>query len=232
MNLAELQQALIAVAQTRIRSGHLSVRGLARLSGVSQPHLHHALKNLRTLSTESADRLMRALNLSTEDLIWEASGGAAGGLKPVPVSRTRLGPAFDTALDATKGTMPFPVGLVERLVNPIAARLAPDLAMPKALRAGDMVLLDQSPLVRSHPSGTGIWVVSLYGSMVVRYVRKGGDSRLYVVTEQNLGDPSLWRSVPGPKQSILEVVRARVVWFGREVQEEPPRSGDPAGGCD
>lgn len=232
VNLADLQQALIAAAHVRIRNGQVTVRGLARMSGVSQPHLHNVLKNLRLLSTDSADRLMRALNLSTEDLMWEAAGGSAGGLKPVPVCRTRLGPGFETPLESSSGTMPFPAGLIARLQDPVAARLAPDIAMPSALKAGDVVLLDRNPIIRTHPGGAGIWLIDLYGSLCVRYVRKGGDGHYYVVTEQNLKDSSLWRRIPGPKQTILDVVRAKVVWFGREVQEEPHRPGDPAGGCD
>src|SRR5580658_7829642 len=107
MYFAEIQKALIETAYRRVQAGELTVRGLARLSGMSQPHLHNVLKNIRALSTGSADRLMRALNVSTEDLLWSAAGGTGGGVRTVPIARQRIGPGFDASLAATRGAMPF-----------------------------------------------------------------------------------------------------------------------------
>lgn len=231
MFLEELQTALIEQAHRRVRAGELTERGLARLCGMSQPHMHNVLKHIRALSTQSADRLMRALNLSTEDLIWAAAGGTGAGIRTVPVMRNRLGPGFDSSLELTQGAMPFPRGLVDRLVNPVAARLAPDLAMPRSLSGNDLVLLDQNPELRSRPQGSGAWVVMSQGILAVRYLRRGG-TVLYVATEQSLKDPARWQPVSLARNNILQVVRARIVWFGREIQEEQSGPPDPAGSRD
>ena len=107
MYLAEIQQALIDTALRRVRAGELTERGLARLCGVSQPHLHNVLKRIRALSTASADRLMRALNLSTEDLLWAAMSNGGTQVRAVPLARNRIGPGYGTDLTATRGAMCF-----------------------------------------------------------------------------------------------------------------------------
>jgi hypothetical protein len=209
----------------------MTERGLARLCGMSQPHLHNVLKNIRALSTDSADRLMRALNLSTEDLLWAASGGGGVGVRSVPLARNRIGPGYDSSLSESRGAMPFPALLVDSLVDPVAARLAPDLLLPRALAANDLVLLDQNPAVRTSVQGSGAWVVYVNGVLSVRYLRRGG-TLLYVANESNVKDPARWHAIPLARQNILDVVRARIVWFGREIHEETPRPADPPGGGD
>ncbi len=53
----------------RVRNGEVTERGLARLAGLSQPHVHNVLKGVRLPSPESADRLLRALGLRAADLL-------------------------------------------------------------------------------------------------------------------------------------------------------------------
>jgi hypothetical protein len=227
MYLAEIQAALIETANRRVKAGELTERGLARLCGVSQPHLHNVLKHIRALSTESADKLMRALSLNTEDLVWAALDGGSIRLRTVPIARTRIGPGYGGDLMATRGAMPFPGSLVDPLVDAVAARLAPDLVMSNSLRANDLVLLDRSVTARTNVSGRGPWVVALGGGLLVRYLRRGG-TLLYIVDEATLSEPARWQAVPLARRNILDVVRARIVWFGREIQEEPSGSADPA----
>jgi hypothetical protein len=93
-----------------------------------------------------------------------------------------------------------------------------------------LALLDRNPAVRTSIKGNGAWVVALNGGLLVRYVRIV-DSQLYVADEATWGDPSRWLAIP-PGRNILDVVRARIVWFGREIQEEPSGSFDASGVCD
>ena len=44
MLFADVRNALTAVLRARVRNGELTERGLARLVGVSQPHIHNVLK--------------------------------------------------------------------------------------------------------------------------------------------------------------------------------------------
>jgi plasmid maintenance system antidote protein VapI len=52
-----------------VRSGDATERGLARLTGVSQPHMHNVLKGKRLLSVEMADQVVGQLHLDLLDFI-------------------------------------------------------------------------------------------------------------------------------------------------------------------
>jgi transcriptional regulator with XRE-family HTH domain len=69
MTFHELQQRLLEELRRRVRSGAATERGLARLSGISQPHLHNVLKGKRLLSMDKADDLLRHLQIDVLQLI-------------------------------------------------------------------------------------------------------------------------------------------------------------------
>ncbi|HWB86134.1 MAG TPA: helix-turn-helix transcriptional regulator [Bryobacteraceae bacterium] len=69
MDFRQLQDRLIANLRERVRSGELTERGLARLTGISQPHIHNVLKGIRLLSMETADQILQGLDMELLDLI-------------------------------------------------------------------------------------------------------------------------------------------------------------------
>jgi len=69
MNFAQLQQRLVERLRHRVRSGETTERGLARIAGISQPHLHNVLKGKRVLSMEMADEILKNLQITILDLI-------------------------------------------------------------------------------------------------------------------------------------------------------------------
>jgi len=69
MTFDDLRARLVENLRFRVRSGEATERGLARLTGISQPHLHHVLKGKRLLSLERADDVLRRLNMDILDLI-------------------------------------------------------------------------------------------------------------------------------------------------------------------
>ncbi len=69
MDFETLQLRLLTRVRTCVRNGELTERGLARMIGISQPHMHHILKGVRTLSIENADRILRRLDLTVLDLL-------------------------------------------------------------------------------------------------------------------------------------------------------------------
>jgi transcriptional regulator with XRE-family HTH domain len=71
MDFQELQRRFIHDLQRRIRSGELTERGLARLAGISQPHVHNVLKGKRIFSLEMADVILHVLRLDLLDLITQ-----------------------------------------------------------------------------------------------------------------------------------------------------------------
>ena len=69
MTFGDLNQRLIEELRQRIRSGAATERGLARQSGISQPHLHNVLKGKRKLSLSKADGVLHRLQIDLLNLI-------------------------------------------------------------------------------------------------------------------------------------------------------------------
>jgi hypothetical protein len=69
MTFGDLQQRFVALLRKRVRNGELTERGLARMVGVSQPHMHNVLHGKRTFSMETTDDIMRQLRMDVLDLI-------------------------------------------------------------------------------------------------------------------------------------------------------------------
>jgi hypothetical protein len=224
----ELQVRLVDIARDRVRTGDLTERGLARMCGVSQSHMHNVLKRIRVLSMGSADRLMRALEVQTSDLLWHFSTESNAGVCAIPMIRNRIGPGTSADLTIIQGHIPFLRAHLKDLINPVAARLGPDLVLPRALAVHDLVLLDQNPCRRLAPGCRSVWVVAEGAGLRVRYLRVDGGN-LYVATEGSLEDPEKWYPTPLQGRNILDIVRARIVWMGRELEKESPRPAEPAG---
>jgi plasmid maintenance system antidote protein VapI len=83
MKIATLQTRVVQRVGARIRNGELTERGLARLAGISQPHMHNVLKGVRTLSPEMADQILDCLGMSVLDLFgpeeWKEMRQRIGG---------------------------------------------------------------------------------------------------------------------------------------------------------
>jgi hypothetical protein len=69
MTLGDLQQRFVALLRKRVRNGEVTERGLARMVGVSQPHLHNVLHGKRSFSLETTDNMMRQLRVDVLDLV-------------------------------------------------------------------------------------------------------------------------------------------------------------------
>ena len=76
MSFHLLQLRVIADVQERVRRGDVTERGLARLTGISQPHLHNILKGVRVLSPHMADLILRQLHINLLDLLDPQESGA------------------------------------------------------------------------------------------------------------------------------------------------------------
>jgi hypothetical protein len=69
MTFLELQQRLLQHLRHRVQSGETTERSLARVAGLSQPHLHNVLKGKKLLSIDMADGILRNLQMGILDLI-------------------------------------------------------------------------------------------------------------------------------------------------------------------
>jgi hypothetical protein len=72
MDFDELLGRLLITLRTRVQNGEITERGLARMTGISQPHMHNVLKGKRILSLRAADRIFREAQLGVCDLIASA----------------------------------------------------------------------------------------------------------------------------------------------------------------
>jgi transcriptional regulator with XRE-family HTH domain len=69
MTFCDLHQRLVDNLRQRVRSGEMTERGLARATGISQPHIHHVLKGKRLLTAVTADHILGQLHMDLLDLI-------------------------------------------------------------------------------------------------------------------------------------------------------------------
>ncbi|MDQ6705014.1 MAG: helix-turn-helix transcriptional regulator, partial [Acidobacteriota bacterium] len=166
-----LQERLVGTIRERVRSGQITERGLARLSGVSQPHIHNVLKGVRILSPEFADQVLRQLKITILDLCQRGELGLSDGALPLGVDVAGLKPAGPNQVRwlpklgnpigpgqlwsstlACEGGYPMAAGDVENIAAAAIATLAEDVRMLPRFRRGDTVLLDFSEESRIHPA--------------------------------------------------------------------------------
>jgi len=69
MNFEDLHFRLTEHLRELVRSGEVTERGLARITCVSQPHIHNVLKGKRLLSLQMADEILYRLHLDVTDLL-------------------------------------------------------------------------------------------------------------------------------------------------------------------
>jgi hypothetical protein len=229
MYFAALQNRLIDAALSRVRNGQLTERRLARLAGISQPHLHNVLKGVRTLYPEIGDRILAALKLSVLDLVGThpapevaPSQACQDRCPDVPALEGRIGPGFPLpALDSRVERRLCRRDLLARVVEPRLARLAQDESMRPLLSANDLVLLDLSQEKRTHLEPDGLYLVNCQGQGAIRKLRTGARC-LYLLTAQGEQSPETWGKLSLEGSSLLEIVLAKVVWILRSLESATP----------
>lgn len=68
----QLHKRLVTRLREKVRSGEVTERGLARVTGISQPHIHNVLKGKKLFSSGMSDTILRGLNLDVLDLLEPA----------------------------------------------------------------------------------------------------------------------------------------------------------------
>ena len=222
MHFSSLQGRLVAHIRSRVRSGELTERSAARLTGVSQPHLHNVLKGARLLSTDMADQVLRSLNLCVFDLLkpdefreYEQRSGANRGV--VPMLRGRLGPGLPfPKAEGSRERFPFRLPGIQLLGDPALVELAEDPHMSPLFRGGDLALLDRAAARCREPHVECCYAVETAGQgLVRRLARREGGLALFGMRggQARSGD-----FVSVADRNILEIVKAKVVWIGRNLE--------------
>jgi transcriptional regulator with XRE-family HTH domain len=229
MRFVEIQARLLSRIGQLIRNGELTERGFARISGISQPHIHKVLKGTRTLSTGRFDLLLKSLNCSVLDLFQEEelrNHLARGGRREpacfeLPLRLTALGPGLPWPTGETSQEhYPVPCSLLPSDTSLALVRLSPDPDMPQTLKNCTIAALE---LTSSSATQAGsLYAVDRGGNAVLRGVRRGSD-RLYLVSDENRNDPLRWETVPAADSHGRSVIRGRVVWLNDDTLKKPPQ---------
>jgi len=219
-----LHTRLVSHVRARVRNGEISERGLARITGISQPHIHNVLKGARLLSMEMADQMLQRLRIDLVDLLTAAEAGPPPGVTPsqeaadsgecrmVAMMDGWIGREHPYPQTVGRERHPFPAAALKRLESPVAARLAPDPLRAPIFSGRGVVLLDRSEEVRGDPDEEGYYGLDLSGGGTIGLVRRAG-RRLYLWVRP----ADVWQSVPLPDRSPLDTIQGRVSLVVRQL---------------
>ncbi len=230
LTFAMLQQRLLDAARSRVSNGDFTERGLARLIGISQPHVHHILKGQRILTPEVGDALLVALDLSLFDLLSDDEMGqalldrrpAAGAGQHIPILSGRLGPhdAFPDWRAVARWVRPSSETW-RRGRRPALVEYGPDAELPAPCCGGAFALIEQDESARMHPAPPCWYVLRWRGCGYIRQVRRENDS-LQILSQLAFEPSPLPAHIELSEVSLLAVVRARLLWWGAN----PVEAGD------
>lgn len=224
LSFATLQVRLVEHLRKRIRNGEISERSLARLTGISQPHIHNTLKGVRALSLELADVILTHLRLTPLDLLSReeltqylsrTNPHRQVRLQPVPVLSGLLGlhqPIPRKGPHREVHTVPY--HLTEAATEPLVASLAGDPEMEPLFADRDLVLLDQSETARTLVQPEGYYVVRTGDGPCVRALRRQEDT-LFLISERHRENEAAWPRLTLAGVDMLDIVMARVIWLNR-----------------
>ena len=210
-----------------VRRGEVSERGLAHLTGYSQPHIHNVLKAARGMNIEFADQLMAALGVSmlslfTQDELSGMSPTALPESLPVPVLAGRLGGGKPFPRLTTRPHLrQLPATAVQASTSSVLAVLdTAERSMWPALWPNDLVLIDRDPAGRRNPRFEQVYAISWKGRGWVGRCRRVG--RVLVVAVDNLREVKrTLPQIPLSGQNILDIVKGTIVWLGRDLEAVP-----------
>lgn len=213
----QLFDALLRLVRQRIRQGELSERGLARLIGYSQPHVHNVLAGVRHMNLRLADDLLGGLGLSLRDLMPSTGGPPPLSHVPVPLCSGEISPNREYPSEKGVATAILaPAAALSGSANCLAFRVGADEnSMWPTVCPGDTIVVDPKLRGRRNPDVQAIYVMRIQGRGFVRRCRKVGDRLLILSDQEPAGPPLTW--VPLEDRKILDVVRGRIVWIGRSL---------------
>lgn len=226
----KLLQRLVRRLAALLSNGEYTERGLARLAGISQPHLHHILSGKRTLTPHFADAILASLGWGLEDLIPDEDldrillARRSPGRKKtrIPVLAGRIGPSFPFP-DTTKveewllAQSPVCAGMRRLFLAPLEA----DPGLPFARHAGVYALVAEDEDLRLRLAPDAWFVLRWGGCGLVRRVRAEA-GMLMLLGQETLDGMGRPVAIPLEGQSVLSLVRGRLVWAGPD-----PRLWDP-----
>lgn len=212
MDFRFLKMQLVARLRAHISNGEITERHLARVTGISQPHLHNVLKGARRLSTRMADQILARLQMDLSDLLAAESShppclasGECADCRAVPLLEGYIGPGYPYPRAISPTTYPFRLADVERLESPVAVRLAPDPHRDVLFRESGIVLLDAAEKPRLDPREDAYFALDLYNTSTIGRVRRG-DPGWWLWVEES----GTWMPVSHSRRGCLDWIMGRV----------------------
>jgi transcriptional regulator with XRE-family HTH domain len=210
MDFRLLQTRLLAHIRARVRNGEITERRLARITGVSQPHLHNVLKGVRLLSMDTADKILQHLRIDLADLMTAEAPSVSheaaqnGECRPVPLLEGHIGPGCPYPEAVGRFRYPFRAADVGLLHSPVAACLAPDPRRPPPFAAAGVVLLDASKRLRLEPGEEAYFALDLSGESTIGRVRRADLGWLLWNHESGM-----WQPIPQADRDPLDLIKGR-----------------------
>lgn len=218
MFLYEIQDAFVESLRAKVRNGEITERALARLVGLSQPHLHNVLKGIRHLSPGVMDRCLYQLRLSVLDLMdrtklisyLDSERPESTEYAYLPVLAGRVGPTHAWPSEVERHTR-FPVSarMIRMMWHPVVAKSAFDVRMHPTFGEDDHLLLDQSRTARLDIDPSALYLVKRGRVGLVRRLHTVS-GEVHVITEDTLDRPGMWERLPVQGGHLLHFIRARV----------------------
>ena len=224
LSFATLQERLVEVLRSKVRNGENTERGLAKLTGISQPHMHNVLKGHRLLSGELADLILQKLNLSAlnlmerEELVafLNRNANLEARAVPIPILEGLLGPGFPLPRQVPSPlvhTVPHQQAVTA--TQPVVVQLADDPEMRSVFEAGDYVLLDQSETLRTYLQPLNFYIVNTSAGALVRAIRREANELVLLTSTLHEGSLEGLPRLSLENSDLLRLVLARVVWLTR-----------------
>jgi hypothetical protein len=217
MMFHELRDLFLSNLRARVRNGEITERRLARLVGVSQPHIHNILKGMRVLTPDIGDRILAELNMSIFDLLdsyWktpekDAGHSALSRLSLIRVLDGRLGPAHPwPAKVGGMERMRVNLAQLAKMTAPVVVRLGADPAMAPLFGSDDCAILDQGVMVRTGIEPDGLYAIKWGRNGMLRKLKVEAQS-LWLISMQDQDNPERWVAVSLAAVELIQIVRAR-----------------------
>lgn len=153
MKIDDILARLLHEVALLVANGQLTERRLARLIGISQPHIHHILKGKRRITPQVADLILDALNMDVRQLMEDGPGVTLRGENRlpdeiairIPLLQGLLGPEDpEPSLSEVALHFPFPLSLLDGEKNCVAVRLGRDALLTNSVQEGDIAIVSVS----------------------------------------------------------------------------------------
>jgi len=201
MDFKLLELRLLALLRTRVRNGEITERRLARLTGISQPHLHNVLKGARLLSLGMADQILGSLQINLLDLLEPGETIC----RSVPVLEGHIGPAHPYPESVGQTRYPFPAAEVDGLQAPVAGYLEADPEGPPEFNSAGVVLLDSAEETRLDAREGDYFALDLGNRSGIGRVRHADGG--WLLWNHKL---ELWQPIADGGRTTLDLIKSRV----------------------